>query len=230
MAVPAARAQTLDVVVNEIAWMGTTTDANDEWMELYNNTAAPVSLTGWTLKATDGTPSINLAGTIPAHGYFLLERTDDGSVPGVAADLIYTGALGNAGEILELRDGGLTLHDRVDAWYAGNNATKATMTRVDPTVAGTLASNWTNGPVNGTPMNSGVTSGCAPPQHVTDCALGPPFQFRTGGPIVINEVMVNPSAVSDANGEFVELYNAGATAVDLQGWTLRDDGTVSLKA
>ena len=222
-----AMAQTpeLDVVVNEIAWMGTLADANDEWIELHNTTGAAISLTGWTLVATDGTPSITLSGTIPAGGYFLMERTDDTSVPGVTADLIYTGALGNAGEILTLRDAATTLQDSVNAWYAGNNTTKATMQRVDPNQPGTLASNWTNGPVEGTPQNSGSTSGCATPQHTVACEVGPPFVFRVGGPMVINEVMVNPSAVSDAGGEYVELYNSGTSAVDIAGWTIRDDGT-----
>jgi hypothetical protein len=220
-------AQTLDVVLNEIAWMGTTTDANDEWIELHNTTGSPINLTGWTLAAADGTPSVTLSGTIPAGGYFLMERTDDNSVPGVTADLIYTGALGNAGEILSLRDASATLQDSVDAWYAGDNTTKATMQRVDPNQPGTLASNWTNGPVGGTPMSSGSTSSCAPPQHTVDCQIGPPFSFRTGGPMVINEVMINPAAVSDANGEYVELYNAGPTPVDIAGWTIRDDGSNS---
>lgn len=89
------------VVINEIAWMGTTTSANDEWIELLNTTAAPVDLTGWTLAADDGTPSISLSGSIPAGATYLLERTDDTTVPGVAADLIHTaGALGNDGENL----------------------------------------------------------------------------------------------------------------------------------
>jgi hypothetical protein len=220
-----AQAPELHVVVNEIAWMGRLADANDEWIELYNNTGAPISLSGWTLIAADGTPNIALSGTIPAGGYFLLERTDDNSVPGVAADLIYTGALGNAGEILTLRDATSAIQDSVDAWYAGNNTTKATMQRVDPTQPGTVALNWTNGPVEGTPMNSGSGgSTCDPPEHVVDCQVGPPFAFRVGGPMVINEVMINPAAVSDANGEYVELYNSGTTAVDIQGWTIRDDG------
>ncbi len=38
-----------DVVVSEVAWMGTTTDANDEWLELYNNTAADIDMNGWRL-------------------------------------------------------------------------------------------------------------------------------------------------------------------------------------
>ena len=214
------------VVLNEIAWMGTLASANDEWIELRNNTGGAINLAGWTLTAADGTPSIMLSGTIPAGGYFLLERTDDNTVPGIAADKIYTGALGNAGEILSLRDGTAGLQDFVNAWYAGNATTRQTMQRVDPTLAGDLASNWTNGPVEGTPMNSGGTGGtCNAPTRTVSCQPGPPFQLRVGGPVVINEVMINPAAVSDAAGEYVELYNSGSTPVDLQGWTLRDDGT-----
>lgn len=218
----------LQVVLNEIAWMGTLASSNDEWIELYNPTGADINLAGWTLIAADGTPSITLSGTIPAGGYFLLERTDDNTVPGVAADMIYTGALGNAGEVLTLRDGTSTVQDSVDAWYAGNAMTRQTMQRVNPGLPGTLASNWTNGPVEGTPMNSGGGgTSCAPPQHTVDCQVGPPFAFRVGGPMVINEVMINPAAVTDANGEYVELYNSGTTAVNIAGWTLRDDGTNS---
>ncbi|HEV8336704.1 MAG TPA: lamin tail domain-containing protein [Candidatus Polarisedimenticolia bacterium] len=212
------------VVANEIAWMGTLASANDEWIELFNNTAGPVNLNGWTLASADGTPTIALSGTIPVGGYFLLERTDDNTVPGIAADQIYTGALENAGEILSLRDGAGALQDRVDAWYAGNSSTRQTMQRVDPTQPGDQAANWTNGPVEGTPTNSGASGGgCDAPTRTVSCQPGPPFQFRAGGPVVINEVMINPAAVGDASGEYVELYNSGAAAVDLQGWTLRDD-------
>jgi PKD repeat protein len=125
---------TNEVVINEIAWMGTDVSSADEWLELYNNTGGEIDLTGWTLKAVDGTPEITLSGTIAAHGYFLLERTDDQSVPDVAADQIYTGALGNSGENLELRDGENNLIDSIDCsedWLAGNNDTKQTMEKTD---------------------------------------------------------------------------------------------------
>ena len=72
LAAPAApQASPLDVVVSEIAWMGTTTSSSDEWIELYN-AAGPIDLTGWTLNAADGSPSISLNGSIPPGGYFLL--------------------------------------------------------------------------------------------------------------------------------------------------------------
>ena len=166
---PAGRPQAgpLDVVINEVAWMGTTYDANDEWMELYNNTDTPIDLTGWTLRAADGTPNITLNGVIPAHGHFLLERTDDTTIPDIPADQIYTGALGNTGEVLELRDGGGALIDSANGdgggWPAGNNTTKQTMERIDPT-APDADDNWGNNttwirnghdnggnPLNGTP-------------------------------------------------------------------------------
>jgi hypothetical protein len=66
--VPAAAASpplTREVVVSEIAWIGTSVSSTDEWLELYNNTSNPISLASWTLRATDGTPSITLQGSIP---------------------------------------------------------------------------------------------------------------------------------------------------------------------
>lgn len=62
------------VVINEIAWMGTSTPANDEWLELYNPTDSVVNLEGWILKAVDGTPEINLSGTISANGFFFIRK------------------------------------------------------------------------------------------------------------------------------------------------------------
>jgi phosphatidylserine/phosphatidylglycerophosphate/cardiolipin synthase-like enzyme len=135
-------AGTTNVVINEIAWMGTSNDYNDEWIELYNNSGSPVVLDGWKLNTADGTPSITLSGTIPAYGYYLLERTDDQAVSGIAADLIYSGALSNTGEHLKLIDLAGSVIDEVDTWYAGDNTAKATMERIDPNVGGISSSNW----------------------------------------------------------------------------------------
>lgn len=145
-----------DVVIAEIAWMGTTASSTDEWLELANNTAADIDLSGWRLVSSDGTPDIALAGILPANGRFLLERTDDSTTP-YHADMLYTGALVNTGEILTLTD---ALSQVVDIandngpWFAGDNTTKETMTRVTLTGAGTLPASWGNGPVDGSPANS----------------------------------------------------------------------------
>jgi len=47
------------------------------------------------------------------------------------------------------------------------------------------------------------------------------------GDIVINEYMANPDCELDSSGEFVELYNTTANAIDIAGWTLEDDGSDS---
>ncbi|MBI3762395.1 MAG: lamin tail domain-containing protein [Chloroflexi bacterium] len=113
------------VVINEVAWMGTVASDDDEWIELFNPGATAISLAGWTLAADDGTPSIALNGSIAAGGFFLLERTDDTTVNDVAADLIYTGALSNSGEVLRLKDPSGATVDTANAenggsWPAGD--------------------------------------------------------------------------------------------------------------
>ncbi|WP_044022196.1 phospholipase D-like domain-containing protein [Bacillus sp. SG-1] len=165
------------VIINEIAWMGTTASYNDEWMELHNPTDSSVDLNGWTLASADGTPSIALSGTVAPGEYFLLERTSDNTVGGVTADLIYSGAMGNSGESLTLKDSAGNIVDTVDAWYSGDNSSKATMERIDALVSGNEANNWhtstdvyaggygtPKGLNSGSTSNSGtVGSGCGDP-------------------------------------------------------------------
>lgn len=129
------------VFISEIAWMGTETSANDEWIELKNDSSEQVDITGWTLVASDGSPSVTLSGLISSNGYFLLERTDDVSVPGISADQIFSGALSNTGEDLILKDVGGNVIDRVnmsDGWQGGDNTTKETLQKV--------GTSWTTAP------------------------------------------------------------------------------------
>lgn len=133
------------IIINEIAWMGTDISANDEWIELYNATSSNIKIDGWVLQSKDKSPFITLQGTILANGYFLLERTDDNSAPGFKADQIYTGALSNSGEDLQLYDNEKKLIDEVDSagkWFNGDNSTKQTMERKNPAILGSLAANW----------------------------------------------------------------------------------------
>lgn len=130
------RIASANIIINEVAWMGTTVSANAEWIELYNPDASAVTLDGWSVKAADGSPSISLAGVIPAQGYFLLERTSDETVPQISASQIYAGSLGNTGEDLQLRDNLNEVIDEVSqtsGWLAGDNTTKQTMQLVGTT-------------------------------------------------------------------------------------------------
>ncbi len=137
----------LSVVINEIAWMGTSNSFNDEWIELYNPGDTNINLSGWVLEASDGTPSQTIPnGTIIApESYLLLERTDDTTVNNITADLIYTGVLGNEGETLTLKSPDGNIIDSVNedggGWVAGENSPKFTMERIDPTLPGD-DNNW----------------------------------------------------------------------------------------
>ena len=74
-------------------------------------------------------------------------------------------------------------------------------------------------------------------QNVTggnNAAIGSPSQFdltilendfADTPDIVINEIMQNPDVVADDKGEWYELYNAGDTEVDINGWIMKDNGT-----
>ncbi|MEZ6017386.1 MAG: lamin tail domain-containing protein [Planctomycetota bacterium] len=45
--------------------------------------------------------------------------------------------------------------------------------------------------------------------------------------IVVTEFMKDPTAVSDARGEWIELYNPSPLPVDVEGWVISDDGNDS---
>lgn len=150
------------VYVSEVAWMGTTNSANDEWMELHNDGSESVDLSGWTLSAVDGVPNINFSSTtnkiIPAGGFYLMERTDDNAVLSITADLIYTGALSNDGEDLVLRNKDGNEIDRVNdltGWRAGDNVSKQTMQK---TAFGWVAATGTPKAVNSEQASSQSSS------------------------------------------------------------------------
>jgi len=87
--------------------------------------------------------------------------------------------------------------------------------------------------INDTDANSGDENTCNTTSNWNDtsatsggcmysCSAAP-----TPGSIIITEIMINPGAVTDANGEYVELYNTGTGTYNLQGLILKDNGTDS---
>lgn len=122
------------VVINEIAWMGRSESPNSEWIELKNVSEENVNIGYWQLvdKGISTRIEIPKNSTLKSNSYYLLERTNDASVPDMKADQIYIGSLGNTNDELKLYDAECMLVDSAIAipkWQAGNNTTKQTMER-----------------------------------------------------------------------------------------------------
>jgi len=129
-------------IFSEVAWMGSPPQngetasqaSNNEWVELANVSKTAISLSGWSILGRDEKIEILFDREEQLHpgAYYLLERTDDDSVRGIAAEKIYTGSLSNGGEWLRLFDDTCSLVDEVNAtlgWPAGDNASKRTLER-----------------------------------------------------------------------------------------------------
>ncbi|MFZ1753619.1 MAG: lamin tail domain-containing protein, partial [Caldilineaceae bacterium] len=86
--------------------------------------------------------------------------------------------------------------------------------------------------VSPTPTGSGaatvtvtVTATPTPAVSSTQSPTPTPTEDTAGSglsTLFISEFLADPAAVSDANGEWVELYNAGPDGVNLKDWTLAD--------
>lgn len=209
-----------DVVVNEVAWMGTAASTYDEWIELHNTSTMDIDLSGWNLQGSNNDdPNINLTGTIPAGGYYLLERTDNTTVSDVDADLIFTGNLFNEGESLTLKDSSGRVIDTANgdggAWPGGDNDTKSTMERIDP-LAPDSDANWAtndgitrnghdadNNPLNGTPKAPNSAFSVTPPA-LADLRVmknGPPT--ATQGDILTYTLQIRNGGSSTAAATYV---------------------------
>ncbi|MCL5261885.1 MAG: lamin tail domain-containing protein [Patescibacteria group bacterium] len=218
------------VIINEIAWMGSTTSANSEWIELKNISAEKISLAGWQIVAKDASIKIVFPATaeISPGGFYLLERTDDASVPGVTADLIYSGALSNSGESLKLFNASCAVIDVIaasDGWPAGAATSRKTMER-DVSGFGWHTSSFVEGTPKqensigeSTKSGGGGGSSSVAPNQIAWC--GQAIDDIPTRQILINEVAWAGDSASSSS-EWIELKNVSQIAISLAGWQLLD--------
>lgn len=142
---PVFAAESGSVIINEIAWAGSSDNSNDEWIEMYNPTNQSVDLSGWYIEDDASTKYQITSGSIEAHGYFLIEDSE-AAVSNVTADAVIGLSLANAGDSLVLKDNLGNIIDTVNggggAWYAGNATDKSSMERIDPAVILDSAANF----------------------------------------------------------------------------------------
>lgn len=217
------------VVFSEIFYDTPGTDAIEEWIELYNGTGSTVDIGGWTIIDNNGTGSSFTfpGGTTIAAGTYLTVAADSAgfnALYGFDADVYGAiSALNNDGDTLLLKDSGGVEIDAV-AWEGGASAgipsgwgsvsdpvaaTGNSIVRTDPAVDTGTYIDWSTASNNGNPqVQSGSSGG--------------------GGDIVFSEIFYDTPG-TDADEEWIELYNKGATTADIGGWTISDNnGTGSV--
>jgi len=235
------------IIINEVAWAGTQNSANDEWIELKNISSQEIDISNWQL--IDKKEQIKIifekGSKIPAQGFYLIERTDDTSVPVILADSIYIGVLNNTDEGLRLFDNSCHLQDEVLAdldWSGGDNFSKQTMERKNDFswqtsslangtpkaenssgyIESSSSSNSTSTSSSGTSSSSTTTTiATSITTTITTTTTLPPIVYPK---ILINEIKVagkDENAKTIVYDEFIELFNPNEFEVDLTGWYLQ---------
>lgn len=224
-----------DVIISEVAWMGGESSANDEWIELYNRAGGIVSLDGWQVIDEKEQIHVVLGDVlIDGGGYLILERGSDEPVPGVSANMVYSGALSNSGEGLRLLNNNCELVDQVLAgpeWPAGDNNMKRTMQREGDLSWSTYGGELNKG-VLGTP---GGASGEIYKEPVPE-EEAPELEESTEVPaeesatepvagadfsgLVISNVIYDVEG-ADGGKERIEIKNNSGADVDLSGGSLQ---------
>ena len=223
------------IIINEVAWMGglESQDLNysDEWIELRNTSSGSVDISGWQIKDANGDIEIVFPDgtTIPPGGFFVLERSDDNSVPGIIADLIYSGTIANEDESLKFLNSNCELVDKVNAdpsWPSGDSTNRRTMERSDDLGWHTFSEAVEEG-VLGTPKapNSKEVSEEDPEVKEENASEGDFSRCVDTNASPTKEILINEVAwagrADNTSEEWIELYNPGGDK-SLDGWQLLD--------
>lgn len=148
-----------DVVINELMWMGSYRNSDDEWLELRNMTDSQINISNWQLtKLTNSGESLMLeipdGKLIPANGFFLISKFNkDDSAINVEPDLVdsnlvlrnlnlqiklYKDNWSDSGNLIDVADDGKGFP--LAGWHGF--FFHLSMERNDVPEDGTLHSNW----------------------------------------------------------------------------------------
>ncbi|MGB3734121.1 MAG: lamin tail domain-containing protein [Ilumatobacter sp.] len=196
-------------------------DRDGEWFEVFNPTADDIDLLNWSI-GDEGSEHyvVRQSVIVPAEGYAVVARSGDQSINGgVSADLV----IGDAMVLYNSADE-IVIHDQhgrgVDAvrWTSSGLMPRpngGSMSRTDASLKSFAPSDdpseWCT---TSDQFGAGDTG---TPRAANTCTAQP------NNAIVINEIHRDPQAEPDAQGEWIELHNRGDQAIDIGGWTLRDD-------
>ncbi|MFC1639021.1 lamin tail domain-containing protein [Patescibacteria group bacterium] len=220
---PTADYATFDVRLNELLPNPVGSDAEGEFVELYNMEGAAASLDGWTL--TDGSGrSQELDGLSLVGGGRLALGRDEAGIPLVngGGRLALVDPDGTERDFVEYGESaeGQAFARFADGWDWTDTPTPGTENV--PTAADDGDQDDTTGDEpggNDEPDDGDGTSDVTEPDDTGDGTE--PTPDYAAFPVMLSELLPNPEG-NDAEGEWIEIHNAGGTPLDLSGWLLDD--------
>lgn len=192
------------------------TNPAHEFLEIQNVGGAPVDLSRLTF---DGITFTFVDGTILAPGARLLLASDfdpagfAARYPGATVFGYFDGNLNNGGERISLLDPAGNIIFSVDyrdnnGWPTASDGGGFSLEIIDPSGDPDDPANW----------RASTQPGGSP---------GAPNPSTAAPQIQLNEIMAENGGLVNNGGTFpdwIELYNPGASAVNIGGWSLTDDG------
>lgn len=225
----------LNVVISEIQ-TESASSASEEFITIHNNSAEVVDITGWRLQYfsatsksfTSPTRTITLMGTMSAGSDLAVSST---GYTAKNSTIFFSPTLAAAGGHVRLISGKAPneiVHDLV-GWGTALLPEQEAATGVDK------GSIYKRAAMNGTRIDTDnnkadfavVAETNVPPVQQPTIGTGTtesPNQStaQTYEGLIINELLPNPAAPkTDANDEFIELYNDSDQAIDMIGLTLQ---------
>ena len=189
LAIPRAVQADSVVVFNEVMYHPLTNEPALEWVELHNQMAVNVDLSGWSLAG--GIEFEFPEGTVIRGGGYLvvavapaelMALTGATNVPGP-----FTGRLSNSGEKLELRNKNRRLMDRVNYgvegdWPVAADGAGVSLAKSDEDTASGDAANWTvSSFVGGTPGQRNFPLSPIETVTTTPVLIGSSWRFDDSG-------------------------------------------------
>jgi len=160
------------VVFNEVMYHPFENELNLEWIELHNQMAVDVDLSGWFI--SDGVFFQFPEGTIVEGGDYIVVASNPAALAAETGfdDAFgpFTGRLSNSGERLEIRDHNGRDMDRFTYGVGGDWPVEAdgagvSIAKIDPDTRSSQEDKWTrSAEIGGTPGRVNFTDGGAPPQ------------------------------------------------------------------
>lgn len=212
-----------NIVISELS-MGSSTSATEEFIELYNNSDSAISLANWSIYYRSATgssylkkASMSATASLQPHTFYVMSTT-------VPNDTTLISGMSQTGGVIELRDDKNNIIERVGYGNANISTGKPAIAAqsgesiyrqydVDSKKMINTGDNFSDFYIT-----SSMSPGSIPIIEVEE--ISEPTVYPS---IYINEIYPNPNPEqSESEDEFIELYNPNETAVDLNGWLIKD--------